>query len=546
AMNKLFKYISVLTLAAVFAGAANDVSGERMREHVKYLSSDKLEGRGVGTRGEKLATEYIAEQFRAAGAKPAGDNGTYFQRVPMIGAATEPSASLSAALSTGPRNHPVSFRWLDDFVGVTELQQTAVQFDAEAIFVGHGIVAPEFQWDDFKGVDVKDRVLVLFTNEPPSNDPKFFGGPALTYYGRWTYKYEEAARHGAKAVFIIHTTPTAGYGFEVVRSSWSGEDPQLKLPAGKSALAFAGWFTKDAAEKVLAMSGHNVDELLEKANSRDFHPIPLGIHIRGNMPTKIRQIESRNVVAKVEGSDDKLRSEAVVFTAHWDHLGIGPAVNGDSIYNGAVDNATGCAMLIEMARTWAALPQKPKRSAIFVAVTAEEAGLRGSEYYAAHPAIPLGKTALDINFDAFPPFGPTKDLEVTGADRTTVWPIVRDTAQEMHITLAPEAHPEQGEYYRSDHFSLAHAGVPSFSIEQGTDYPGKPADYGKKLFEDYNDKRYHQPSDEYQDDWNFGGMEQVAHFAMQIATAVANQNGLPTWRAGDEFLPAREKSFGRK
>jgi len=545
-MNKQLKHISVLTLAAVFAGAANDVSGERMREHVKYLSSDKLEGRGVGTRGEKLATEYIAEQFRAAGAKPAGDNGTYFQRVPMIGAATEPSASLSAALSTGPRNHPVSFRWLDDFVGVTELQQTAVQFDAEAIFVGHGIVAPEFQWDDFKGVDVKDRVLVLFTNEPPSNDPKFFGGPALTYYGRWTYKYEEAARHGAKAVFIIHTTPTAGYGFEVVRSSWSGEDPQLKLPAGKSALAFAGWFTKDAAEKVLAMSGHNVDELLEKANSRDFHPIPLGIHIRGNMPTKIRQIESRNVVAKVEGSDDKLRSEAVVFTAHWDHLGIGPAVNGDSIYNGAVDNATGCAMLIEMARTWAALPQKPKRSAIFVAVTAEEAGLRGSEYYAAHPAIPLGKTALDINFDAFPPFGPTKDLEVTGADRTTVWPIVRDTAQEMHITLAPEAHPEQGEYYRSDHFSLAHAGVPSFSIEQGTDYPGKPADYGKKLFEDYNDKRYHQPSDEYQDDWNFGGMEQVAHFAMQIATAVANQNGLPTWRAGDEFLPAREKSFGRK
>ena len=545
-MNKQLKHISVFTLAAVFAGAANDVSGERMREHVKYLSSDKLEGRGVGTRGEKLATEYIAEQFRAAGAKPAGDNGTYFQRVPMIGAATEPSASLSAALSTGPRNHPVSFRWLDDFVGVTELQQTAVQFDAEAIFVGHGIVAPEFQWDDFKGVDVKDRVLVLFTNEPPSNDPKFFGGPALTYYGRWTYKYEEAARHGAKAVFIIHTTPTAGYGFEVVRSSWSGEDPQLKLPAGKSALAFAGWFTKDAAEKVLAMSGHNVDELLEKANSRDFHPIPLGIHIRGNMPTKIRQIESRNVVAKVEGSDDKLRSEAVVFTAHWDHLGIGPAVNGDSIYNGAVDNATGCAMLIEMARTWAALPQKPKRSAIFVAVTAEEAGLRGSEYYAAHPAIPLGKTALDINFDAFPPFGPTKDLEVTGADRTTVWPIVRDTAQEMHITLAPEAHPEQGEYYRSDHFSLAHAGVPSFSIEQGTDYPGKPADYGKKLFEDYNDKRYHQPSDEYQDDWNFGGMEQVAHFAMQIATAVANQNGLPTWRAGDEFLPAREKSFGRK
>jgi Zn-dependent M28 family amino/carboxypeptidase len=533
------KRVSVLLLAAA---ALADVSGDRMRAHVKYLASDQLEGRGVGTRAEKLATEYIAAQFAAAGAKPAGENGTYFQRVPMIGAATESTATLSAI----GNNQPTSFRWLDDYVGVTELQQPATQFDAEAIFVGHGIAAPEFHWDDFKGVDVKGKVLVLFTNEPPSTDPKFFGGPALTYYGRWTYKYEEAARHGAKAVFIIHTTPTAGYGWEVVRSSWSGEDPQLKLPAGQAALAFAGWFTKDAGEKLVAMSGHHVDELLQAANSRDFHPIPLGIHIRGNMPTKIRKIESRNVVAMVEGSDEKLKSEAVVFTAHWDHLGIGPAVNGDSIYNGAVDNATGCAILLEMARTWAALPQKPKRSAIFVAVTAEEAGLRGSEYYAVHPVLPLGKTALNVNFDAFPPFGPTKDLEVTGADRTTVWPVVQEAARQMHIAIAPEAHPEQGEYYRSDHFSLAHAGVPAFSIEQGTDYPGKPAEYGKKLFEEYNDKHYHQPSDEYKDDWNFGGMEEVANFALRIATTVANQDGLPTWRAGDEFLAAREKSFGSK
>jgi Zn-dependent M28 family amino/carboxypeptidase len=533
------KRVSVLLLAVA---ALADVSGEKMRAHVKYLAGDQLEGRGVGTRAEKLATEYIAAQFAAAGAKPAGENGTYFQRVPMIGAATEPSASLSAIAN----NQPVSFRWLDDYVGVSELQQPTTQFDAEAIFVGHGIVAPEFHWDDFKGVDVKGKVLVLFTNEPPSNDPKFFGGPALTYYGRWTYKYEEAARHGAKAVFIIHTTPTAGYGWEVVRSSWSGEDPQLKLPAGHAALAFAGWFTREAGEKLVALSGKKVDDLLQAANSRDFRPIPLGIRIRGNMPTKIRKIESRNVVAMIPGSGEKLRSEAVVFTAHWDHLGIGAAVNGDSIYNGAVDNATGCAILIEMARAWAGLAQKPKRSAIFVAVTAEEAGLRGSEYYADHPVAPLGKTALNLNFDAFPPFGPTKDLEVTGADRTTVWPVVQETARQMHITIAPEAHPEQGEYYRSDHFSLAHAGVPAFSIEQGTDYPGKPAEYGKKLFEEYNDKHYHQPSDEYKEDWNFGGMEEVAHFALRIATTVANQATLPTWKAGDEFLAAREKSFGRK
>jgi Zn-dependent M28 family amino/carboxypeptidase len=532
----------LLLASAVFSATAADTPADRLRNHVKYLASDQLEGRGVGTRGEKLATEYIAAEFERAGAKPAGDKGTYFQRVPMVGAATDPSATLTAA----GNDQPVSFRWLDDYVGVSETQQPTEHIDADAIFVGHGIVAPEFNWDDFKGVDVKGKVLILFTNEPPSNDPKFFGGPALTYYGRWTYKYEEAARHGAKAVFIIHTTPTAGYGFEVVRSSWSGEDPQLQLAPGQPALGFAGWFSKDAGEKLVAMAGKHVDELLEAANSRDFHPIPLGIHIRGNFPTKIRKIESRNVAAMIPGTDPELRSQAVVFTAHWDHLGIGPAVDGDTIYNGAVDNATGCAILIEMARAWAALKEKPRRSAVFVAVTAEEAGLRGSEFYADHPAFPLGKTALNLNFDAFPPFGRTKDVQVTGAERTTVWPVVQQAAQRMNLVIRPDAHPEQGLFYRSDHFSLAHAGVPAFSIELGTNYEGKPAGFGDKVFDEYNEKHYHQPSDEYHDDWDFGGMEEAAQFALQIATTVANQEKLPTWNAGDEFLPAREKSFSRK
>jgi Zn-dependent M28 family amino/carboxypeptidase len=537
------KHLSFLLLAAAaLSTEPGDISGEHMRAHVKYLASDALEGRGVGTHGEKLATEYIGEQFKLAGAKAAGENGTYFQRVPMVGVATEPQATLSAV----GNSQSVSFRWLDDYVGVSELQQPADQFDADAIFVGHGIVAPEFDWDDFKGVDVKGKVLILFTNEPPSDDPKLFGGRALTYYGRWTYKYEEAARHGAKAVFIIHTTPTAGYGWEVVRSSWSGEDPQLKLPHGQPALAFAGWFTTEAGEKLVAMAGKNVNDLLKAANSRDFHPIPLGIHIRGNMPTKIRQIESRNVVAMIPGSDPELKSQAVVFTAHWDHLGIGPAVNGDKIYNGAVDNATGCAILLELARAWAALPAKPRRSAIFVAVTAEEAGLRGSEYYADHPVIPMGKTALDLNFDAFPPFGRTKDVEVTGAERTTAFQAVQEAAQRMNLVIKPDAHPEQGHFYRSDHFALAHAGVPAFSINLGTDYEGKPAGYGEKIFEEYNTKHYHQPSDEYHDDWDFGGMEEVARFALQIATTVANQDALPTWKAGDEFLAAREKALGRR
>lgn len=530
----------LLLIVAIAAFAqAPEVSGDRIRAHVKYLASDQLEGRGVGTRGEKLATDYIASQFAIIGAKPAGDHGTYFQQVPLVGVTTQPNATLAAVGA----NQTVTFHWLDDFVGVNELQQSKDQFEAEAVFVGHGIVAPEFRWDDFKGVDVKGKVLVLFTNEPPSDDPKFFGGRALTYYGRWTYKYEEAARHGAKAVLIIHTTPTAGYGYDVVRSSWGKEDPQLKLAAGQSALAFAGWLSEDAGAKLAAMAGKTVDTLLSAANSPDFRPIPLGIRIRADIPSKIRQIQSRNVIAMIPGSDPNLRSQAVMFTAHWDHLGIGPAVNGDSIYNGAVDNATGCGMLIEMARAWANVNPKPRRSALFAAVTAEEAGLRGSEYYSEHPIIPLSKTALDLNFDAFYPFGRTNDVSVVGAERTTAWLVVEQAARQMNVVIKPDAQPEQGHYYRSDHFSLAHAGVPAFSIDLGTDYPGKPAEYGQKIFEEYNDKHYHQPSDEYHEDWNFDGMVEAAQFGLLIGEAVANQEKLPGWAPGDEFAAARERSI---
>ena len=529
------KRFGLLLLLAALACAQTDISGERMRAHVKFLASDLLEGRGVGTRGGELAANYIAAQFALAGAQPAGENNTYYQRVPMVGVTTSANAMLSA--SAGSQS--VSFKWLDDFVGVNELQQPQDQFDAEAVFVGHGIVAPEFHWDDFKGVDVKGKVLVLFTNEPPSDDPKFFGGRALTYYGRWTYKYEEAARLGARGVLIIHTTPTAGYSYDVVKSSWGKEDPQLKLEAGHPALAFAGWLSGEAGAKLLALAGKNVDQMLAAANSRDFKPIPLGIQIHASIPSEIRQIQSNNVIAKVEGSDPQLKSQVVIFTAHWDHLGVGPAVNGDNIYNGAVDNATGCAMLIEMARAWAALEHKPKRSALFMAVTAEEAGLRGTEYYAAHPLVPLSNTALDLNFDAFFPFGRTKDVSVTGAERTTVWPVVQEAAHRMELAIKPDPRPEQGSYYRSDHFSLAHAGVPSFSIELGTDYYGKPAGEGDKIFEEYNDKHYHQPSDEYHDDWDFSGMEEAAQFGFLIGMTVANEPQLPTWHAGDEFLPAR-------
>jgi Zn-dependent M28 family amino/carboxypeptidase len=527
-----------LSLAGLAQAQIQDISGERIRAHVKFLASDLLEGRGPGTRGGQLATEYLAAQFALVGARPAGDNGTYFQKVPLVGLEPQPDSQLSAR----GKGRTIPLGWLEDFVGLSQRQKPLEQFDAEAIFVGHGIVAPEFQWDDFKGAEVRGKMLVLFTNEPDSTDPKFFGGRALTYYGRWTYKYEQALRMGALGVVIIHTTPTAGYGWNVVKNSWGREQPFVKLAEGEPALALAGWVSSAAAEKLLALAGHSVDELLKASNSRDFRPIPLGFRLRGRLPAKVRALDTANVAAMVEGSDPELKGQAVIFSAHWDHLGIGAPVNGDSIYNGAVDNATGCAMLIEIARAWAALEQKPRRSALFLAVTAEEGGLRGSEYYAGHPIIQPGKTALALNYDAFYPFGRTRDVVLSGAERTTAFPLVEEAARRLNLEIKPDARPEQGSYYRSDHFPLAKAGIPAISIHMGTEFAGKPAGYGEQLFREFNAKHYHQPSDEYHEDWDFSGLIEMARFGMLLGVNAANLESLPTWRPGDEFLPAREKS----
>lgn len=534
----LAKFMAGLALAAGIFAQDLHVSGEKMRAHVKYLASDELEGRGVGTRGEKLATDYIASQLQQEGVKPGGDNGTYFQDVPLVGCKTPSNATIHVS----GKGENISFSFSKDFVGTSFAQTPASKFDAEAIFVGHGISAPEYGWDDYKGVDVRGKVLIYFTNEPPSDDRSFFNGPALTYYGRWTYKYEEATRRGAVAAFIIHTTPTAGYGWGVVNGSWSQEHSELRLAPGEQGLQFAGWLTQDAGAKLMAVTGKSLDQLLAMANQKSFRPIPLGVHIRADIPIAIRQINSRNVIGRVDGSNTTLKPQAVLFTAHWDHLGIGIPVNNDRIYNGAVDNATGCAMVLEIARVWAALPEKPERSALFIFVTAEEQGLLGSRYYGEHPELPANLTAADINFDAFYPFGKTKDVDVTGAERTTLWPIVQRDAQRVNLNIAPDAEPGQGHYYRSDHFSLARVGIPSFSISQGTNYIGKPADFGKTVFEQYNNQHYHQPSDEYHADWDFAGMEQMADFGLTLGLDFANTPKLPTWHAGDEFLGPRQKS----
>lgn len=522
-------------LSFTVMGQVTDVSGSRIRAHVKFLASDLLEGRGVGERGGELATEYLATQFAVAGLKPIGDNKTYYQKVSLVGITTEPAAHLE--ITNGSSR--TQLKWQQDFVGATQRQQND-QFDAEVVFMGHGISAPEFGWDDYQGVDVKGKIVVLFTNEPPSEDPKFFGGKALTYYGRWTYKYEQATRKGALGCIIIHTTPTAGYSWEVVRNSWGKEDPQVRLSDGEYAMSFAGWLTKKAGEDLFASTGKSVDEMLKLADTRGFKPITLPIRISGNLPTKIRPIETRNVIGMVEGSDPKLKDEAVIFTAHWDHLGIGTPVNGDNIYNGAVDNATGCGVLLELARAWMNLPKKPRRSAIFLSVTAEESGLKGAEYYGRNPVLPIGKHAININYDALYPFGRTKDVVLTGADRTTIWPVVQNVAKRFDLEITPESRPEQGLYYRSDHFSLAKVGVPAFSVSMGDQLrSGKD---GADYFMQFNARDYHQPSDEYKESWDFSGMEELGRFGMVLGLEIANQDQLPTWKAGDEFLPARQTS----
>jgi Zn-dependent M28 family amino/carboxypeptidase len=537
--SRWFLLLVAPLLPAALCGAEVDsvpaISADRIKAHVAYLASDRLEGRGPGTRGEDLATEYLAAEFQKAGLKPIGRRGTYFQPVPLVRVVTSPKSTLRAIKGATVIDIPCE----EGFAGRSRTQKEHEEFDAEAIFVGHGITAPEFGWDDYRDVDVKGRIVVLFTNEPPSDDPKFFGGKALTYYGRWTFKFEEAARRGARACFIIHTTATAGYPYSVVRPL-SGA--QLKREPGQPALAFAGWLSSEAGEKLLGLSGRTIEGTLKEANTKGFRPYSLGIKLKGDITTRVEKIVSNNVAGMVEGSDPVLKSEAVIFTAHWDHLGVGRAVLGDAIYNGAADNATGCGLLIELARAWSALPHKPKRSAIFLAVTAEEKGLLGSKYYGQNPLVPLGKTALNLNFDMILPLGVPESVVVTGAERTTIWPTVQAAAKKNHLEIEADQRAHLGIFYRSDHFSMAQAGVPAFSVAAGMKIKGKPEGFARKALKEFNDRAYHSPQDELKPEWDFSGFVVLARFSLDVARTVANAERLPTWNPGDEFRPAREKA----
>jgi hypothetical protein len=516
------------------ADPAPEISAARIKAGVAYLASDRLEGRGPGTRGEVLATEYLADEFKKAGLKPVGARETYYQPVPLVRVVTSPKATLRAVKGDTTLDIPCE----EGFSGTSQTQKELEEFDAEAVFVGHGITAPEFEWDDYRGVDVKGKVVVLFTNEPPSNDPNYFGGTALTYYGRWTYKFEEAGRRGAKACFIIHTRETAGYPYSVVRPL---DGAQLKREPDQPALAFAGWLSREAGEKLLSLAGRTVDGALKEADTKGFKAYSLGVILKGRILAQVVQFVSNNVVGMVEGSDPALKSEAVIFTAHWDHLGVGRAVLGDAIYNGAADNATGCALLLELARAWSAQTPRPKRSAIFHSVTAEEKGLLGSKYYARNPIVPLGKTALNLNFDMILPLGVPESVVVTGAERTTAWPAVKEAARKNHLEIEADQRAHLGIFYRSDHFSMAQAGVPAFSVAAGMKVKGKPKDFARKAFEEFNDRVYHSPQDELKPEWDFSGFVVLARFTLDVARDVANAGRLPTWNPGDEFRPAREK-----
>jgi Zn-dependent M28 family amino/carboxypeptidase len=533
------------TMGPSVSFGVKSISVKALAAHDQFLSSDLLEGRGPGTRGDALARSYIATQFESYGLEAAGDDGTFIQRVPLLGIATDPiRTSLSFTREGGPAIGPL--KHAEEYVGQNQTQVEEDRIDSEIVFVGHGVVAPEYRWDDYKGLDTKGKTLVMLVDDPPANaqEPDLFKGKTRTYYGRWTYKYEMGAAKNAAAVILIHTTDAAGYGWKVVSNSWGGESAFVKRKPGQNALQFTGWITEEVARKLFSAAGQDLDALTKAAASRDFKPVSLGYRFSGTIIGKLRPFETGNVVAKLPGSDPKLRDEAILFTAHHDHFGIGaPDASGDRIYNGALDNASGCAVLLEMARVWSEMPVRPKRSVYFAAVAAEEQGLLGSAYLGQNPPIPAGRIALDLNYDMLPELGPVRDVNMNGIERTTLYPAAKRIAGALGMTITPDPEPEQGHYYRSDHFSLGKVGIPAFSIDPGHDVVGKGKEFGDRWSAEFRAKHYHQPSDEFDPKWNWSEAAQMAQFGVWLGWEVANAPAMPNWLPGDEFRGVRDKSL---
>jgi Zn-dependent M28 family amino/carboxypeptidase len=516
-----------------------------MLAHIRSLSSDEFEGRGPGSKGEELTLQYLQDQFRGAGLEPGNPDGTYLQSVRLVGITADPQMKLS--LSGHGRSLAPKFQ--GDFVAWTKRMVDTSAIAADMIFAGYGAQAPEFHWDDFKGVDVRGKILVVLINDPPVPDPQnpgqldpnTFGGKAMTYYGRWTYKFEKAAELGAAGCIIVHQTDRAGYPWEVVRNSWSAEQFDLESPdKNMNRLALEGWITQETADKLFRMAGFDLAKLAASAATRDFRPVPLGVRASITIHNRVRTIDSHNVIARLTGSDPKLKDSYVIYTAHWDHFGIGPEVNGDRIYHGAVDNASGSAALLEIARAYKQLKTPPRRSILFLSVTAEEQGLLGSRYYAEHPLYPLARTAMDINMDGMNVHGRTRDFVMIGQGNSTLDELVADAVREQGRALKPDPEPEKGYFYRSDHFSFSKEGVPAFDPDAGIDFIGRPEGWGLQMRQKYTAENYHKPSDKIQSDWDMSGAVQDAQLYFLVGYRVANSDLMPEWKPGAEFKAKRD------
>jgi len=519
--------------------ALKRIDAREIDAHLRFLSSDLLEGRAPATRGGRLAAEYIASQLETFGVEP-GVNGSYFQDVPIDVVKSNPATISVVASGKATAN----LRFTDDVVVWAGGASPASEAQGELVFVGYGVKAPEYRWDDFKGADLKGKILLVLVNDPPAppSEPNLFGGNAMTYYGRWTYKYEEAERQGAAGMLIVHTTERAGYPWHVVVNSNSTEHRLLPRDASLPApIGVRGWITDSAATSLLAQAGFSMTDLRRRAESRDFRPVATGINIDASMTNRLQHMAANNVVGVVRGIDPTARDEYIAYSAHWDHFGIGPVVNGDSIYNGAADNASGVAAILAIAHA-AAEGVKPRRSQLFVFVTAEESGLLGSEYFGAHPTVPASKIVADLNIDNPALIGRFRDLEVLGDTKSSLGPQLAALVKPEGIRIVPDEHPEQGHFYRSDHFSFAKVGIPAVDVKGGYDYVGHPFGWGKAQRDDYTAHRYHQPSDEYRPGLDLTGVAQLADIVYRFGLSLGNARTVPTWNADAEFRAARNAS----
>ncbi|HEY0476070.1 MAG TPA: M28 family peptidase [Kofleriaceae bacterium] len=523
---------------AAIDAAGKAITADLLRDQITRLSSDELEGRGPTTRGDQAARAYLAEQLKAMGYEP-GDGKSWEQPVDLVGI----KADMPAKWTFRHGAKTVAMTWWDQYIAGSGIQtEHGAIKNAEVVFVGYGIQAPEFGWDDFKGKDLKGKVLLMLNNDPDW-DPSLFAGNTRLYYGRWSYKYESAARQGAAGAIIIHTTPSAGYPFQVVQTSWSGE--QFELPSeGEPRIQVKGWLTEDAARQLVAAAGKDLSALVESAHHKEFAPVPLGLTTSFAFTNKITRGKSANVYGLLRGADPVLRNELVVYSAHHDHLGIGkPDASGDKIYNGALDNATGCSQVLAIARAWKALSPPPRRSVLILFVAGEEQGLLGSQYYATHPTVPIGKVAADINYDGGDIWGKTRDVTYVGKGKTTLDPLLDELAARQGRTVKPDQFPDRGAFYRSDQFSFARVGVPGLYLHTGTDFVGRPAGWGREQIEKFEKTSYHQPSDQISPDWNFDGMIDDARLGFAVGVKLANADQLPGWVPGDEFEAARKKAL---